>query len=52
MCYGLMLHVTFIKFMTSNNHLDIYDDTKYAKALRLIFNEFKVLYSMTRFDIS
>ena len=32
MCYGLMLHVTFIKFMTSNNHVDIYDDTKYAKA--------------------
>ena len=26
MCYGLMLHVTFIKFMTSSNHVDIYDD--------------------------
>ena len=31
MCYGSMLHVAFIKFMTSNNHVDIYDDTKYAK---------------------
>ena len=38
MCNGRMLHLASIKFMTSNNHIDIYDDTKFDKAPNLMFH--------------